>query len=141
MIPLNYESPPSTPVRRHTSTGTRFALGVGIAFLVFCIAAGLHGDIDIAIGPACSGAIMVGSGGAIFSTAGVLRKLGRHVLFIERGRRFTVSLGAICAAAEMIVGYFLGDAGGAGAWAMLLLWIGISAAANWVAIRALPADT
>ncbi len=133
-IPLDYKSPEPKVISRRTSPTTLFASGVGVGFLAICAAAALHGDIDIPIGPACDGVMMVGTGGAIYWLAGRLRTAFCDSLLIARYRLAGFVAGIVCVGAVTAMGYLLPDTA-TGYWLHLGAWVILSAGSNWITLR------
>jgi len=101
-----------------------------MGFLGLVAVAALRGDIDIPIGPACSGVMAVAVSGGAFATAGWFRRPPPF----ERNKLLTVVVGLFSAGIATGVDTLLPNDPRA-AWASIGVWFGVAAAANWLAMR------
>jgi hypothetical protein len=141
LIPLNYQTPPQKPPLQLFSVAVRFALGVGLGFLIITLLHAMHGDLDILMGPACNGVVYMSVGGGTFYVAGRIRKVVSKTKLIERNTLATVIIGAVCVLVVVTTEILLPDYGATGAQVGFIVWIAVSAGANWIALRPEVAST
>jgi hypothetical protein len=132
--PLDYETPqPPPPGNRATTATTRFAGGVGLAFLVSCAISALHGDIDIPIGPACGSVIIVGMSGLAFAAVGAARVRPSKPPLKERNRLLTFLIGVACPVLLLPL-FALVPEHGIGPSIAILTYFAACGACNWIAL-------
>jgi hypothetical protein len=117
-----------------TSEATRFACGVGLGVIGMIAAATLHGDIDIPVGPVCSGVVYVAGSGRTFALGGYLRRLGSRPTLIERSKWVTFGSGFILIVVVIVVAEVLPESIKA-VLASAGVWLLGSTGANWIAMR------
>jgi hypothetical protein len=99
-LPPDYV-PPLFP-RDLTDAVVRFAVGVGVGYLLFHLPSSLWGFLYAAAGAVAIGALM-GAVFAVFTGARERRRRANRVRLIEHGRVWTLLIGAACAVLPELV--------------------------------------